>query len=62
MSHQQTQKTGKRSDAQKQERARQGDKQLPASAPVSGAFGREGEDSRRGMGQEPEEGGKERGG
>lgn len=59
MSQQQTHKTGKRSDAQKQDRARQGDQQLPASAPVSGAFGRE--EGGRGVGQEPEEGGKERG-
>ena len=61
MSQQQTTKTGKRSDAQKQERARQGDQQLPASAPVSGAFGQEGDGSHRGVGQEREEGGKERG-
>jgi hypothetical protein len=61
MSHQQTHKTGKRSDAQKQDAARLGDRQLPASAPVSGAFGREGDGSHQGVGQEPEEGGKEQG-
>jgi hypothetical protein len=35
----QSQKTGLRSDAQKQDRARQGYDPLPASNPVAGAFG-----------------------
>ena len=35
----QSQKTGKRSDAQKQQRAREGYDPLPASNPVAGAFG-----------------------
>ena len=35
----QSQKTGKRSDAQKQQRAREGYDPLPASNPVAGASG-----------------------
>ena len=35
----QSQKTGKRSDAQKLDRAREGYDPLPASNPVAGAFG-----------------------
>ena len=35
----QSQKTGKKSDAQKQQRAREGYDPLPASNPVAGAFG-----------------------
>ena len=39
MSEQQSQKTGVRSDAQKNDRARDGYNPLPASNPVAGAFG-----------------------
>jgi hypothetical protein len=39
MSTQQSQKTGKRSDAQKQDDARYGNEPRPASNPVEGAFG-----------------------
>lgn len=39
MEEQQSQKTGIRSDAQKQQRAREGYDPLPASQPVAGAFG-----------------------
>jgi len=39
MDQQQSQKTGIRSDAQKQQRAREGYDPLPASQPVAGAFG-----------------------
>ena len=39
MEEQQSQKTGVRSDAQKQNRAREGYDPLPASQPVAGAFG-----------------------
>ena len=39
MEEQQSQKTGMRSDAQKQDRAREGYEPLPASQPVAGAFG-----------------------
>jgi len=39
MEEQQSQKTGIRSDAQKQNRAREGYDPLPASNPVAGAFG-----------------------
>ena len=39
MEEQQSQKTGIRSDAQKQHRAREGYDPLPASQPVAGAFG-----------------------
>ena len=39
MEEQQSQKTGIRSDAQKQNRAREGYDPLPASQPVAGAFG-----------------------
>jgi hypothetical protein len=39
MSEQQSQKTGIRSDAQKQERARDGYDPIPPSNPVAGAFG-----------------------
>ena len=35
----QSQKTGKRSDAQKQERARDGYDPIPPANPVAGAFG-----------------------
>lgn len=41
MSDQNSQKTGLRSDAQKQDRAREGNQALPASQPVGGAFGKE---------------------
>lgn len=44
MDQQQSQKTGKRSDAQKQDRAREGHSAQPASQPVGGAFGKEKED------------------
>ena len=40
MEEQQSQKTGVRSDAQKQNRAREGYDPLPASQPVAGAFGK----------------------
>ena len=39
MEEQQSQKRGIRSDAQKQNRAREGYDPLPASNPVAGAFG-----------------------
>ena len=39
MEEQQSKKTGVRSDAQKQDRAREGYDPLPASQPVAGAFG-----------------------
>lgn len=39
MGEQQSQKTGVRSDAQKQDRAREGYDPQPASQPVAGAFG-----------------------
>lgn len=39
MSEQQSQKTGVRSDAQKNDRARDGYDPLPPSNPVAGAFG-----------------------
>ena len=41
MDQQQSQKSGKRSDAQKLDRARQGFSAQPASQPVGGAFGKE---------------------
>jgi hypothetical protein len=41
MDQQQSQKTGKRSDAQKLDRAREGHSAMPASQPVGGAFGKE---------------------
>ena len=41
MDQQQSQKTGKRSDAQKLDRAREGHSAQPASQPVGGAFGKE---------------------
>lgn len=46
MDQQQSQKSGKRSDAQKLDRARQGFSAQPASQPVGGAFGKEDEDDR----------------
>ena len=45
MDQQQSQKTGVRSDAQKQDRARDGYSAIPPSEPVGGAFGKE-EDER----------------
>jgi hypothetical protein len=39
MGEQQSQKQGKQSSAQKEERARDADAPLPASNPVGGAFG-----------------------
>ena len=44
MDQQNSQKTGLRSDAQKQDRAREGYERLPASGPVGGAFGKEQDD------------------
>ena len=44
MDQQQSQKTGVRSDAQKQDRARDGFSAIPPSKPVGGAFGKEQED------------------
>ena len=41
MDQQQSQKTGVRSDAQKQDRAREGYAAIPPSKPVGGAFGKE---------------------
>jgi hypothetical protein len=41
MDQQQSQKTGVRSDAQKQDRARDGYTAIPPSQPVGGAFGKE---------------------
>lgn len=41
MDQQQSQKTGKRSDAQKQDRARDGYNAIPPAEPVGGAFGKE---------------------
>jgi hypothetical protein len=39
MDQQQSQKTGIKSDAQKQDRARQGYEPIPPAKPVAGAFG-----------------------
>jgi len=39
MEEQQSQKTGVRSDAQKQQRAREGYDPIPPAQPVAGAFG-----------------------
>ncbi len=44
MDQQQSQKTGVRSDAQKQDRARDGYEAIPPSKPVGGAFGKEQDD------------------
>ena len=44
MDQQQSQKTGVRSDAQKQDRAREGYTAIPPSEPVGGAFGKEQDD------------------
>jgi hypothetical protein len=44
MDQQQSQKTGKRSDAQKLDRAREGYEAIPPSQPVGGAFGKERDD------------------
>ncbi len=44
MDQQQSQKTGKRSDAQKLDRAREGYSAIPPSQPVGGAFGKEEDD------------------
>jgi hypothetical protein len=44
MDQQQSQKTGVRSDAQKQHRARDGYEAVPPSKPVGGAFGKEQDD------------------
>ena len=44
MDQQNSQKTGVRSDAQKQDRARDGYSAIPPSEPVSGAFGKEQDD------------------
>lgn len=46
MDQQQSQKTGVRSDAQKQDRARDGYDAIPPSKPVAGAFGKEQDDDR----------------
>ena len=45
MDQQNSQKTGVRSDAQKQDRARDGYEAIPPSRPVSGAFGKEEDDA-----------------
>lgn len=44
MDQQQSQKTGVRSDAQKQDRARDGYSTIPPAEPVGGAFGKERDD------------------
>ena len=44
MEEQQSQKTGVRSDAQKQNRAREGYDPIPPAQPVAGAFGEPGPD------------------
>ena len=44
MDQQQSQKTGVRSDAQKQDRAREGYSAIPPAKPVGGAFGKEQDD------------------
>jgi hypothetical protein len=44
MDQQQSQKTGVRSDAQKQDRAREGYSAIPPSKSVGGAFGKEEDD------------------
>lgn len=44
MDQQQSQKTGVRSDAQKQDRARDGYEPVPPSQPVGGAFGKQQDD------------------
>jgi hypothetical protein len=46
MDQQQSQKTGVRSDAQKQDRAREGYEAIPPAQPVGGAFGKEQDDDR----------------
>ena len=46
MDQQNSQKTGVRSDAQKQDRARDGYSAIPPAKPVGGAFGRKEEDDR----------------
>ena len=48
MDQQQSQKTGKRSDAQKLDRAREGYEAIPPSRPVGGAFCKEQDDDERG--------------
>ena len=48
MDQQQSQKTGKRSDAQKLDRAREGYSAIPPSQPVGGAFGKEEDEDDRG--------------
>jgi hypothetical protein len=44
MDQQNSQKTGVRSDAQKQDRARDGHSAIPPAKPVGGAFGKEQDD------------------
>jgi hypothetical protein len=44
MDQQNSQKTGVRSDAQKQDRARDGYNAIPPAKPVDGAFGKEEDD------------------
>jgi hypothetical protein len=44
MEEQQSQKSGLRSDGQKEDRARQGYDAIPPSKPVSGAFGKHDDD------------------
>ncbi len=44
MDQQNSQKTGVRSDAQKQDRARDGYSAIPPAKPVGGAFGKEQDD------------------
>lgn len=44
MGQQNSQKTGVRSDAQKQDRARDGYSAIPPAQPVGGAFGKEQDD------------------
>jgi hypothetical protein len=44
MDQQQSQKTGVRSEAQKQDRAREGYSTIPPAEPVGGAFGKEQDD------------------
>lgn len=44
MDQQNSQKTGVRSDAQKQDRARDGYSAIPPAQPVGGAFGKEQDD------------------
>lgn len=55
MDQQQSQKTGKRSDAQKLDRAREGYSAIPPAQPVGGAFGKEQEEKDRDRDEDSDE-------